>query len=1010
PEQERWRMAGVLKLGAAVVAVLLAAGGVAAAPAPVPTPAGLPRYHVDLTLCPTQERATFRLRVTWTNRHTKPTDRVVFNFYPHYRVPANEYLLLAKTLELLRLNPSAGIEKGGGHGRLERVRLVSGAAAGADPPDLTWNYREEQPTVLTVDLPHEVKGGESVTLELVGLVRLPEKQGRWGQWKGVTYFTNALPVVAYYDDAGWRETPFVPWHQPFHNEAGVYTAKLTVPAGQVVGCSAAVRSETDAGDGWKTVITEPFTGRDFAVTCSAEYREYTAGVKMPDGREVTVKCLAYPKHEFYAREILRIVGEALPVYSKWLGPYPYDQITVRESFFGWNGNECAGLILIDERVFAMPHLGVGYVEYLVSHEICHQWWYNLVGTNGYSETWLDEGAATYFTHRLLDRTKGRNNELLAWPDGAKWLPNIRRENYRFSAMYGSIRRNDMPPAAGDLPDFGHLYGLFSGAYDRGSKVFGMIEARLGEAAFLEFLRGFVKKYAFEVISGDILKAELEEFTGKPWGEFFDRWVYSTATTDWAVENVRTEPAAGPRAKPGRRVEVLVRQNGKLDEPTVVGFQLAAGDGYPVRIPIGPVNQPVRLAEYDAEIEPVGEHSAIVRVTLPADPVQVTVDPDRVLLDANPGDNQWKNPPRVSVTPIYSMLDETDLTADWDRWNLTAGPWVWGPSNIDPWYTRSTMLGVRAGAYRTQTFSGGVYAALRSDYRDLVVGADGVVDHWPDSNVQVGFNAEQRVGGPYLGTEGPEAAFRASVYGRYTLRRGSSLYLPPINFVDVFASYSDNFLPYARTFTPGAVRPGWTQLTGVHYRLNLYTPYWDPEQGHWFDATVAAGVADLGPALGTLQARAEYAHARKFPCGHGYWSDVKLAWRVVAQGALPDQGQYFALGGGTLFRGFDLAERQGSFLWVVNKELRFPVVKDSELDVADHTIGLRNLYIAGFADIGTVYVNGKSVDGTAVALGVGVRADIAVFSFIERATVRLDVAKTITAASPWQLWFGVQHPF
>ena len=61
--------------------------------------------------------------------------------------------------------------------------------------------------------------------------------------------------------------------------------------------------------------------------------------------------------------------------------------------------------MIVERVFGMPHLARGYVEYLVSHETCHQWWYNLVGTNGYSEPVIDEGSATYFTHRLIDRTR-----------------------------------------------------------------------------------------------------------------------------------------------------------------------------------------------------------------------------------------------------------------------------------------------------------------------------------------------------------------------------------------------------------------------------------------------------------------------------------------------------------------------------------------------------------------------------------------------------------------------------
>ena len=47
---------------------------------------------------------------------------------------------------------------------------------------------------------------------------------------------------------------------------------------------------------------------------------------------------------------------------------------------------------------------------------------------------------------------------------------------------------------------------------------------------------------------------------------------------------------------------------------------------------------------------------------------------------------------------------------------------------------------------------------------------------------------------------------------------------------------------------------------------------------------------------------------------------------------------------------------------------------------------------------------------ATDLHVGIRVDTAIFSFIERATLRLDVAKTINANSPVQVWFGVQHPF
>jgi hypothetical protein len=987
---------------------------------PVPVPANLPHYRLELDLSDPGHVVRFGQTVTWTNTSTQPVTELVFNFYPQYRVPrGTDSLLLAKTLELLRLNPSYGIDREGGHGSIERATL------GENGPQLTISYREDNSTAVVIALPQPVVPGQSVSVHLDGVIRLPNKQGRWGYWNGVTYLTNALPVVAYHDDRGWHDMPFVPWHQPFWNEAGVYTAAITLPKEEVLATPAVVENEADLGDGRKQVRTKPFLGRDFAVLSSRHYREHCLAVPMPDGREVLVRCLAFPQHEHYANEILKIVADALPEFSKWFGPFPYDQFTIAESYFGWNGNECAGLIMIDERVFDMPKLARGYVEYLVSHETCHQWWYNQVGTNGYAETVMDEGAATYFTHRLLDRRYGtRSNPFLTWPGGQAWLPNIYRDNYRFASLYGAIRRNEVMPAAAPLPEFGNLAALFSGAYDRGSKSFGMIENRLGEAAFLDFIRCLVQKYSFRVLSLGQFKAELIAYTGPhtapEWDEFFDRWIHGNGLTDWGIHTVKVGDGRARRfpvpivrrVRPegGVPVEVVVHQKRDYNELTTLAFQFADGDGFPVRVPIGPLAGPLHDDAHGADVEPLGNDRYRVTLTLPAEPIQVAIDPDRVLLDADPADNVWRRGPKVRLVPFYSMLYENDLTNEYDRWNINSGPWIYGALYPDPWYTRASLLGFRLGAYRTQTFVGGLYAAFRPEYSDLVVGADAVVDHWPWPRTQVGGHFERRIGGPYGDTGGEDTATRAMVYGRYVFQYGSSMYLPPFSYLDAYLSYQDNFLPIARRTPPGAVRPGEVGLAGLHYRLNLLTPYWDAERGVWLDLVAAGGIADLETDVGTGHFRGELASARKLPDGLGYFSDVKVAGRVLVQGAIPDRGQFYTLGGSTMFRGFDLSERQGSLLWVASGEVRLPLVKDARWNFLDKLIGVRNVAVAGFYDAGNIYVNGQSVGGTAHALGTGLRVDMAVFSFIERATVRFDVAKTINESTPWQFWFGVQHPF
>jgi hypothetical protein len=1025
-----------------LIVLCLAAGSVRAADTCVPPPpTDLPRYDLKLQLDTINHTANLTAHVTWTNRSTKPTNELVFNLYPHYRIPEGDYLLLAKTLELLRLNPSYGIDRAGKHGEVTSVVLTS--SRGKTAPDrrkLEYSYRHDNATAIVVTLPEAIGPGERVSVELECNYRLPNKQGRWGHWQGVTAFANAVPVVAYYDDAGWHAMPFVPWHQPFWNEAGVYTTSVFVPVDQKVACSAEVKDERPDSVGWKEVRYEPFVGRDFAVLASADYREYTLPLKVPDGRTIQLKCMAFERHEHYANEMLKIIAEAIPTFSQWFGPFPYSQFTIAESFFGWNGNECGGLVMIDERVFGMPHLGRGYVEYLVSHETCHQWWYNLVGTNGFAETFMDEGAATHFTHRLLDKKHGKNNAILDWPEEVKWLPNIHRENYRNASMMGAIRRGEMTPAAGELPGFNHLVGLFTGAYDRGSKVYGMIEARLGEAAFLEFTRSIVSKYSWGVLTAATFKSELETFTGRPWDDFFEKWVYGKGTTDWQLESV-TRPSR-TRVRDWRNPfavnqisvdtkslmthEVVIRQKGENFEPTSLGFRFSDSSDYSLRIPISGADSTQKWSESksdsvsskvgDWDVESLGDGRWKVTVVLPDFPTQVRIDPDNVILDSNPANNSWKTEPRVSITPVYSMLNETDLTNDYDRWNIGAGPWIGGALYPDPWYTRSSMAGIRAAVYRTQIFAGGVYAAVRSEYRDAVIGADGLLDHEPLRKTQLGFNVERRIGGPWWSTDGYDSAMRASLFSRYVFQYGSSLYLPPIHYAEAFTTYQDNFLPKARSDYDIGDRPGHSWLTGLHYRLNLLTPYWDPEWGVWADAVYAGGVTNLPNDAGKYssvtahQMRAELAAVKAFPDCLPFIGSSRLAFRGVFQGALPDRGQFFALGGGTLFRGFDLAERQGSMLWVANAELRLPLAREVEWDALDRTAGVRNVWLAAFYDVGAIYVNGHRNGNVAHALGIGIRVDTAIFSFIERATLRIDVAKTLNANSPVQVWFGVQHPF
>lgn len=1021
----------------------------AAMPARADVPLWLPQYDLDIHLDVEQHVAVVHESVTFTNRHARPANNLVFNAHSHFKLPDADIGMTAKTLEILRIMPSDALDTDGrccevkqvvlrGFGHSPHVDPVNWRTAERlpellprpqevpreQPREIPFHYDEKNDTALIIPLPHPVNQGETVTVDLEFTITLPQLMGRWGQWKGVTFLSNWLPVLAVYDEEGWHPTPFIPWHQPFFNEAGIFTSRIVVQSEQTVACSAKFKKVVDRGDGWQEIETVPFVGRDFAVLCSTRFCEYLAKVG-----DVTVRVLAFKEHDFYARKTVESACQAIETYSRWFGPYPYPQFTLVESYFGWLGNECAGLVMIDNRIFAGPHVADGLVDSLVKHEICHQWWYNVVGTNGYCETWMDEGLATYFSYRLVYETCPRDDTIVKYPRLLNWLPNVRREDYRLYSLYGTIGRGEACATVQEMPKYGHLVNLMAMCYDKGGKIVGMIEERLGPDAFLDFMRIVYRKYQFRILRVADFQKELEAYTGQSWDQFFRDWLYGKGMTDWCIKDVKVTPVrhgwraqlrchskkylgskCGPAEHIPCHVRVRLRQKAEIDEQTCLGFSFDGGESYKIRIPIVPQAPLLELDEYSTRIECLPHGEVLVDMDLPDVPNQVAVDPDQVLIDKEPANNFWKPRIRTRFTPLLTMLDETDLTNAYDRWNITIGPWFFTPTYENPWFTRSTRLGARASVYRTQNFDGGAYVAYRTDYRDVVAGVDGTWYHLPWDHTEFGFVFEQRLAGLVSGeTQGHQGV----LFGRYIIDYGDSLYLPPFQYVELFTTLQTDLLPQAREFGPGSDRFTQNTSAGIHYHINYLTPYWDAEGGFKSDISYSGGMTDpeSSGVMGLHQFQGQVSAVKMLPEWTGsYLSQTKLAARAFGAYGVPDRINYYAMGGGELFRGFDLAQRQGNAVWVGSLEWRVPVCKHLTWDFIDHSIGIRNIHTAWFYDVGNVYSQGHSVGGTAHSVGTGLRVDISLFSLVERMIVRFDVAKTVNANTPVQFWFGMENPF
>jgi hypothetical protein len=371
---------------------------------------------------------------------------------------------------------------------------------------------------------------------------------------------------------------------------------------------------------------------------------------------------------------------------------------------------------------------------------------------------------------------------------------------------------------------------------------------------------------------------------------------------------------------------------------------------------------------------------------------------------------------VRVTPLYTMLDEADLSNRYERYNVIIGPWLYGSAYNDPWYIRSALVGVRAGLYLTQRFYTGAFLAYRTDDRNIVVGADGLLDHWPFAHTQLGYNFERSL--TSLDASRPDSS-RGVLFGRYVMMYSDSLYLPPFQYVEGFVGAQDRITQVPRNPAPQFQDYEHQTFVGVHYHHYLLTPYWDAEGGYALDLTYQAGLPILGAPRSYNQVNGQFSFVKTMPTwmgwtrsvpGLGWFMDSRLAMRAYGAGALPNTAPLFTLGGGSLFRGFDLREREGNLTWVGSAELRFPLWRGVDCDFCDHVGTVKNIYGAAFYDVGNSYLGGHQLGSTAHAFGAGLRVDLAWFGLIERTLLRLDVAKTVNANSPAQFWLAFQHPF
>jgi aminopeptidase N len=204
----------------------------------------------------------------------------------------------------------------------------------------------------------------------------------------------------------------------------------------------------------------------------------------------------------------------------WAYPYArYSQIAVADFIFGGMENTSATTQTDRTLHDATAHLDFSS-DPLVSHELAHQWFGDLITCRDWSHAWLNEGFATFFEAAWREADLGYDEYLYDVFECVSAYLEEDADRYRRPIVWNTYRD---PIEIFDR----HLY-------QKGAAVLHMLRGELGDARFWRSIRQYVECNAQRNVETiDFIRA-IEDATGRNLRAFFDQWVFSGGHPDLEV--------------------------------------------------------------------------------------------------------------------------------------------------------------------------------------------------------------------------------------------------------------------------------------------------------------------------------------------------------------------------------------------------------------------------------------------------------------------------------------------
>lgn len=565
-------------------------------------------YKINVTLNDKAHTLKAFEEIIYINNSDKGLDFIYFHLWPNaYK---NHHTALAKQLQELK-KTSFYYSKPEERGYIDSLDFkVNGQSVKVE-------YDKENPDICKLILNAPLRSLDTAKISTPFFVKIPDsKFSRLGHTGQAYAITQWYPKPAVFDKEGWHPMPYLDQGE-FYSEFGSFDVSITLPKNYLLSATGDridAEEEEDflnekvgktlerldkvdyraddmdfpeSSKEYKTVRFKQFRVHDFAWFADKRFNVLHDQIQLPNTKKTVDTWIYFTNKNFELwKDAITYVNESTMFYSYLNGDYPYNHVTaVDGTIMAGGGMEYPNITVIGDMNSAFD------LDITIAHEVGHNWFYGVLGSNEREHPGLDEGINSFYELRYM-RAKYPEKKLVEFIGkdstfkflGLNKIPYWREKETGY--FFAAKARTDQPINTPSKEFTEINYGFI--VYAKTAIIFDYLMDYMGEETFDKAMQFYYGQFKFKHPTPLDLSQTLSYFSGMDLNWFTEYLIKTDAKIDYKIKKVKRNEDGSYTLKLKNKtgtpspVNVTGFKNGKLSGVVwFTGFKGTKTVGFPV---------------------------------------------------------------------------------------------------------------------------------------------------------------------------------------------------------------------------------------------------------------------------------------------------------------------------------------------------------------------------------------------------------------------------------------------